>query len=254
MWRKLTFFVLLLGYGPAYAASYEQAQTALYAGQFDLAHSQANELSTNQGFVLAAEALNAKLLLGLSKNPSKTAKAAMTLANKVLKKESGNAEARIQYAIAYGFYGRQVSPFKAWRKKLPLKILAKIDKARMSSPDDARTLGLLGAWHLSVVQRAGVKTAGKLYGANEKDGLYYFDMARQAAPEDLVILANYTLMRYVLDPKTQEIQTQENLQKIIISAPGNAVEARLQLQMQPILAAFKDGSDPVILAETFITR
>lgn len=227
---------------------------ALNQGEFDQAHAQAAALSTNPGFVLAAEALNAKLLLGLTKNPSKTAKVAMALAQTVLEQEAGNAEAQLQYAIAYGFYGRQVSPFKAWRKKLPLKILVEIDKARASGPNDARTFALLGAWHLSVVQRAGVKKAQKFYGANEKDGLYNFELAKQAAPDDLVILANYTLMRYVLSPSVEEKLTQESLQKIIAAPAKNAVEAKLQIQMQSILESFDENAKPVLTAKQFITR
>ncbi len=254
MWRKLILFFLLCGYGPAYAASYEQAQAALMQGEFDQAYKQAIELSSTEGLVLGAEALNAKLLLGLSKKPSKTAKAAMALADKVLQQDSTNAEAQLQYAIAYGFYGRQVSPFKAWRKKIPLKILAEIDKARITGPMDARTFALLGAWHLSVVQRAGRKNAKKLYGANEEDGLFYFDQARQADPTDMIILANYTLMRYVLHPKIEETMIKENLQMIITATPQNAVEGQLQSQLQPILSALNESKGAVSMAKDFITR
>ena len=107
MRRVFLIFILVFWGASAHAASYEQAKIALDQGQFDQAHSQATALSTNQGFTLAAEALNAKLLLGLTGNPSKTAKAAMALAQTVLEQEAENAEAQMQYAIAYGFYGRQ---------------------------------------------------------------------------------------------------------------------------------------------------
>ena len=88
----------------------------------------------------------------------------------------------------------------------------------------------------------------------KKDGRYYFDLAKQAAPDDLVILANYTLMLYVLDPSMEEKRTKENLQKIITLPAKNAVEAKLQIQMQSILKSFDENAKPILTAKQFITR
>ena len=255
MWR-IFIIILFLCFNAvsAFANSYEDARTALDTGQFEQAHQSARALGTDAGLVLAAEALNAKLLLGLSTAPSKTAKSAMKLAQAVLEQDASNADAQLQYAIAYGFYGRQVSVFKAWRKKIPLKILKEINAAIATNPQDYRTHALLGAWHLSVVQRAGAGRAKKYFGATQEQGQHDFELALQHLPDDIIILANYTLMRFVIDPQDTEIWVKKNLQKIITLPTPTAVEAHVQIQIAEILAVLDQPKTAQGLAKDFITR
>lgn len=239
------------------AATLGEVRTALYEGQFDHAHEQAKALGTPEGLIVAAEALNAKLLLGDTEKPSKTAKASMRLAQQALKIDAQNADAQMQYAIAYGFYGRHVSPFKAWRKKIPMKILSEIEKTSalrtdMSEQDLGRNFALQGAWHFSVVERAGATRAQKYYGANEVEGQHYFELALEHQPNDILISANYTLMRYVLAPETHQVWAKSNLQALLKLTPQNAVEARVQARMQTILEAFDTQADAQKLAQDFL--
>lgn len=236
-------FICLFLPSSAMAATLGEVRTALYEGQFDTAHEQAKALGTPEGLILAAEALNAKLLLGEAEKPKKTAKASMRLAQQALELDAQSVDAQMQYAVAYGFYGRHVSPFKAWRKKIPLKILSEIEKtaalhADMSDQNLGRNLALQGAWHFSVVERAGAGRAQKYYGANEIEGQRYFELALEHQPNDILISANYTLMRYVLAPETHQTWAQNNLRTLLKIAPQNAVEARVQEHMQIILDAF----------------
>lgn len=246
MWRCFIFLLLsglgFLGSLSAHAASFQEARTALYAGQFDQAHKQARELGTGVGLVLASEALNAKLLLGQSERPAKTAKAAMKLAKRALEMDAQNGPAQMQYAVAYGFYGRHVSGFKAWRKKLPMKIKDEIEKSiamNTSEADAARNQALRGAWHLSVVMRAGAHRAKSLYGANEAEGVRHFELAMCVNPDDILIAANYTLMRYVLDPEAHGQWAQDSLKLIVNAKAQNAIERQVQIRMQQILDGFE---------------
>ena len=50
------------------------------------------------------------------------------------------------------FTDGKVSPFKAWRKKLPLKILAEIIKARENGPNDGAYIRI--AWRVALKCRA----------------------------------------------------------------------------------------------------
>ncbi len=255
MWRIFIIILLLYFYAvSAFANTYADAKTALDTGQFEQAHQDARALGTDAGLVLAAEALNAKLLLGLSPSPSKTAKSAMKLAQAALKQDASNADAQLQYAIAYGFYGRQVSVFKAWRKKIPLKIRKEINAAIATNPQDYRTHALLGAWHLSVVQRAGAGRAEKYFGATQEQGVAAFELALQHLPDDIIILANYTLMRYVLDPQSEREWARNNLQRIGNLPTPTAVEAQVQIQIAEILAALDQAKTAQGLAKKFITR
>ncbi|PHR91491.1 MAG: hypothetical protein COA69_09835 [Robiginitomaculum sp.] len=262
MWRSFIFLFLLglgfLGSLSAHADPFQEARTALYAGQFDQAHEQARALGTGAGLVLASEALNAKLLLGQSERPAKTAKTAMKLAKQALEMDAQNEAAQMQYAVAYGFYGRHVSGFKAWRKKLPVKIKDEIEKSiamNTSGADEARNLALRGAWHLSVVMRAGVNRANSFYGANEAEGVRSFELAMCINPDDILIVANYTLMRYVLDPKAHQQWAQDNLKLIVDAKAHNAVERQVQTRMQQILDSFdhpQDADDTEKLAWNFL--
>ena len=96
-----------------------EAREALIAGEFDLAASAAPQLGTDEAKLIAAEALNAKVLLGLAEDDKDAAKEALALAQSVLAADPDNLEAQFQYALADGFITRATSPFKAWRKKLP---------------------------------------------------------------------------------------------------------------------------------------
>lgn len=242
--RALYFiFICLFLPNSAMAATLGEVRTALYEGQLDHAHEQAKALGTAEGLIVAAEALNAKLLLGEAEKPSKTAKASMRLAKQALALDANNTDAQMQYAIAYGFYGRHVSPFKAWRKKIPLKILSEIEKTsaphtHISEQNLGRNFALQGAWHFSVVERAGAGRAQKYYGANELEGQRYFELALKHQPNDILISANYTLMRYVLAPETHQVWAQNNLRMLLKIVPQNAVEARVQDRMKIILDAF----------------
>lgn len=255
-------FISLYFHSAASASSLAEMRTALYEGHFESAYAQAQALGTEDGLVLAAEALNAKLLLGGGDKPSKTAKTSMRLAKQALTLNARNADAQMQYAIAYGFYGRHVSPFKAWRKKIPLKILAEIQKAATMQTNTTRQStrhyhALQGAWHFSVVNRAGAKRAQKFYGANEVEGQKYFEMALRSHPNDILISANYTVMRYVLAPETHEIWARERLRTLSLIPSQNAVEARVQVRMKAILDAFdaptNASSSALILAQEFLT-
>ncbi len=252
---SLISILLLLREGSAFAASAKEIRLTLESGRYDLAIEQGSALGSADGLVLAAEALNAKLLLGQAERKTKTAKRAMKLAKAALVLEPQNPEAQIQYALAYGFYGRHASNFKAWRKKLPQKIRVEIDKAVILAPDDARSYALQGAWHLNLLYRGGGFDVGKRYGASEQEGVIYFQNALDQNPgDDIIITANFLMLQFVLAPKIHAAQTELSLQSSVLnSAPRNDVERRILIQMQNVYEGFAAGN-ALERAEAFLDQ
>ncbi|MCF6219512.1 MAG: hypothetical protein L3J65_00215 [Robiginitomaculum sp.] len=238
-----------------FAASAQDIRVTLESGRYDLAAAQGSALGTADGLVLAAEALNAKLLLGQAERKTKTAKKAMKLAQAALVLEPKNAEAQLQYALAYGFYGRHVSSFTAWRKNLPKKILAEIDKAAIMAPQDGRVHALKGAWHLNLLYRAGGFDVEKRYGANAQLGETYFQSALAKYPDgDIIINASYLMLKFVLEPEIQAETTKQALQNTLLKLkPKNAVEQQVITQMQSVYAGFETG-EALKLAEVFTNQ
>jgi len=246
---------LLVGGRNAFANSLQEIRITLEAGSYDLAVEQAAALGSAGGLVLAAEALNAKLLLGKAARKVKTAKRAMKLAKAALVLDPQNAEAQIQYALAYGFYGRHASTFTAWRKKLPQKIRAEIDRAAIMAPDDVRVEALKGAWHLNLLYRAGDFDVGKRYGANAQEGVTHFKNAiAKNQGDDIIISSNFLMLQFVLEPETRAKPTKLALQTTILTKqPHNDVERQIQLQMQSVYDSFETG-DALRRAEKFLSQ
>ena len=239
--------------GAASASSVSDIDTALREGQYQSAYEQGVALNNAQGMVLAVEALNAQLLLGGQDDPSKLAKRALKLAKRARALEPANTEADVQYAIAYGFYGRHASAFKAWRKKLPQKIKAAIENAHDHNASDARVEALRGAWHLSLLYRAGKWNVGKRYGASIAAGQKHFDAALDLKPDDILINSNYALMLYVLGPQQYKARSKFLLETAVATPPRNAVERDIQTRMAEILTALDTNPDQALhAAEDFV--
>jgi len=245
---------LLLGGRNAFANPVQDIRLTLESGGYDLVVEQGTSLGTADGLALAAEALNAKLLLGKAKHKTKTAKRAMKLAKAALVLDPQSAEAQIQYALAYGFYGRHASNFKAWRKKLPQKIRAEIDKAGVMAPGDVRAQALKGAWHLNLLYRAGSFDVGKRYGASAHEGAAYFQEAIAQNKDDIIISSNFLMLQFALQPETRAEQTKFALRtSILTKKPHNDVERQILNQMQNIYAGFETG-DALKRAEVFLNQ
>jgi len=240
----VTGIFLLFGAANAFAGALQDIRVTLESGQYDLAAEQASGLGTTDGLVLAAEALNAKLLLGHAKHKTKTAKRSMKLAKAALELDPNNPEAQFQYALAYGFYGRYASSFKAWRKKLPQKIRIEIEKAAAMAPEDPRVEALKGAWHWNLLYRANGFDVGKRFGASEEVGRRHFQKALQNNPDGRIIMyANFLMLDFILHPEKQAAPTKRALKTNLLPLqPQNAIERQILVQMQNIYTGFETGT------------
>jgi len=234
---------------PLAAANIPQAQAHLDAGQYTQAISTASSEGTAQGYILAAEALSAQVMLELVPDVNGSAKDAKALAQKALDIEPENTEALIQYALALGFEARSSSLMKAYFGKLPDKSKAAIDIAYAAAPDDARTAALQGAWHLGIVRKTGEKRARKMFGASESDGVKWYDNAVARAPSDIVILGNYAITLLALDPVKYRDKSEALLLAIEASPARNATETEVKRRMAVFTPLLDDPAAMTVAVE-----
>lgn len=224
----------------AFAGSLPEARALLNAGEYDGAIAMALMENSPEGLVLAAETLSAKVMLGYVDDHNKSAKKARKWAEKAAEALPNSQEAKVQFALAYGFETRTSSPFRAWRKKLPKKTLAAIKAIRETYPDDPRGDALLGAWHLGIVRKAGAKRGESMFGANEASGLDAYEKAIAATPSDIVIASNYAVTILAMDTEKYFNRGTELLNHIISVEPKNAVDTEIQTRMQALLQLADD--------------
>ena len=183
----------------SFANSPETIRQSITVGDFAAAFTQAETLETAEGYALAAESLLSEIMLGLAEKNKKQAKRARNFAQAALDLDPSNQAARLQYAVADGFVGREAGDVSAWMKKLPQKAKAIIKAYRSDYPNDARGEALLGAWHLTVARKAGNERAKKWFGANIADGRKLSQSALAAQPDDIVIAVNYAFSLLALE-------------------------------------------------------
>jgi tetratricopeptide (TPR) repeat protein len=237
---------------PVYANDLDEARGALTSGEYDIAFAQAQLLGDTQGLLLAAEALNTKILLGQSEDEKNDAKQAMAIGEQILATDPFNKDAKLLYAISYGFYGRSMSPLSAWRKKMPQKIRAKIDEAVAANPGDPNSYALYGGWHMAVAAKAGTKRAKKMFNATSEEGITYFKQAIAVAPDDLMINTNYLMMLYASDAERHDEQVRKMLTHVQGVETKTAAEQQVQLLAKTLEANLGEPKKARKIAKKFL--
>lgn len=254
MWcRLLIIFLSVYVSGFASATSLQDARNALWASDYDSAYAQASVLNNEAGWLLGAEILNTKIMLGQSRAAKKDAKLAMALSQQVLDAQPDNAEAKMLYAFAYGFYARTVSIITVWRKKIPQKTMAAITEARTSNPDDPRGDALLGGWHLSVVYKAGASRAKRSFNADEQYGYDLFDKAVLSAPQDVFIAGNYIMMLTAIGGDANAQKAQLLLQGLEGARFATAPELHMLSVLVDLNAEFEQPDQAQKMAVKFLS-
>jgi hypothetical protein len=230
-------FLFLVGvFSPfAKADDIADARLSLSSGNYGEAFEKASLIGNTEAQLLSAEALNTRILLGQSPNVKDDAKHAMRIAKDILAIEPDNNQAKLLYAIAYGFYGRTVSPLKAWRKKIPKKIETAILEAVETNPENANSFALYAGWHMAVCAKAGPKRAQRMYGASVIDGIANFEKARSLLPNDLMINANYALMLFATDAELYDPKISQLALTITEAVPNNSAESFVQTLVKDII-------------------
>lgn len=220
------------------------AQAKLFAGEYDTAMDMAKALDTADGLSLAAETISAKVMLGLEEKPRKAATRARKLAQDALELDPESEYAHIQYALARGFEAQNSSPFRAFRKNLIGKSRRAIEAVREKYPDEPRGDGLMGAWHLGIVRKAGPGRAEDMFNATMEDGIRFYDMAIERSPNDMIILANYAATLMAIDSETYKDKSLAMLKRVSDIPATNVVEDAVKQRMAEFL---EHKDDPAAL-------
>lgn len=247
IYRGAVLIFSLMWASSAFANSVSDARALFISGEYDAAIEMATESGTPEGLVLAAETLSAKVMLSYVDDPNESAQQARHWAEDAVEALPNSREARVQYALAYGFETRTSSPFRAWRKGLPGKTLEAIEQVISAYPDDARGPALLGAWHLGIVRKAGEKNGLKWYDATEEAGVAAYEAALKMAPNDVVIGSNYAVTIIALDAEKYFERAEEVLKTVVDAKAANAVEREVQKRMK-VLLGLSDDKDALSAA------
>lgn len=228
------------------------ARAQLLSGQYDTAITMGETMGTAEGLSLAAESISAKVMLGYVEDAKDSAKRARKIAAKALELDDMSHEAHVQYALAYGFETQSSSPFRAWRKKLPKKTFNAIMDVRDKFPEDPRGDALLGAWHLGIVRKAGEKRAANMFDANEADGITHYETALSRAPDDIIILSNFTAVLLTIDATRHHDKARPLLEHIFAVPVSNAVEEDVKSRMMQFQPHLDDPMQLMKLAEMLL--
>lgn len=224
----------------------------IHQGNYEQAYQATQNLETAEGLALAAESLNAQILLGDISKLNKTAKRARVYAQRSLDIEPDAYNARLQYALADGFVTRTSSDFKAWRKKLPQKTLKVVTEFEADYPDDPRAKALLAAWHLGVIRKAGVKNGEKWFGASLEEGQRLYSVAQRLAPQDILIATNYYMSLHVLDLDFDIAYKRQQLESILRMPAQSHIDRVVQSRVRDMLDIIGDPKAEKKMVERFL--
>lgn len=205
----------------------------LEQGDYRAAAERGEALGTAAGYIVAAEALSAQVLVAQARKPKKQAKQAMKLAQKAIALEPDNLDAHIQYALAYGFMTRETGDTKAWATKLPHKCRKVIDAVRARAPNDARGMALKASWHVGILLKDS-NYANGLYGADEAKAMLLYAQAHRLMPEDWVINANYLFSAAAMGPRTYAAEIETLMTQLLAKPAVNAVEQVYQARVREL--------------------
>ena len=247
---RLLVALSLLFYGHAAASDLDNARRLFNTGDYDTAQSMAAALETADGYILASEALTAKILLGHFEKPNEPAKAARKLAEKALELDPDNLNAKFQQAVTFGLETQSTGVLKAWRKKLPRRMYEMIEALHSEAPNDPRSQALFGAWHLGIVHKVGERNAYKWYEASAEKGKAYYEKAWLAG-DDIVIMSNYAASTILLDNPDYAMKI---LATVMALTPENVAEEDMQKRTAALAAAHADPKKFKKAAKAFLSN
>lgn len=256
MWKPLliliSFLLAALLAVPAWANSEADIRALIDSGNYAQAYEDGQKLNSAEGFALAAESLSTQILLGEVNKLNKRSKEARDLSEKALALNPSLYEAKLQYALTDGFVTRTSGDLTAWRKKLPMKTLEKIEIFRADYPEDPLGMALEGAWHMGVVRKTGEKNGRKWFGASLSEGLRLYDLARKNNPDDVLIETNYVMSLLVLNAEHYANYVRPILENISGLQAVTDLERKVQSRAVEVLNHYDKPRQVETLAAKFL--
>jgi hypothetical protein len=227
------------------ARAEEAAWSAYVQGDF----LEAASLAEPRNGALAARALIAEAVTGAQGDIDALIARAEQNARAALAR-GGDADARIQLALALGLKGRRASLREAIRGGYAREGRALIDAALAQAPREAWAHALDGAWHLEVVRRGG-PVGARFYGASVADGVAAYERARVLAPDDAAIAYQFAVALLEVDPGRYATRAAALLAEAGRCGAGDAFEAALRSEARRTDAVLRaQGAKAAVAAAT----
>ena len=216
---------------------FNQAEQFFIAGEYDQARDLAESIGTSDAYLLASEAITAKIILGYYDKPNDASKRARELAKKAVALDPDNLDAQFHQLVTFGLETQSTGVLKAWRKKMPTRMREEIQALQARAPEDPRGHALFGAWHLGIVNKVGKRNAYSWYKASPDMGAALYEKALELDDDDIVITSNYAAARILLGDVEYGRKLLLQISKM---SAKNAAETAIQARMAQLLALYDD--------------
>ncbi|RKR03882.1 tetratricopeptide repeat protein [Maricaulis maris] len=239
MVRTLALLSFLLLAAPA-EADHAAAAAAYQQGDWELAANEAQRLDTADGYAFAASALLTRLMVeDAGADREALAERAIDLAEHALQLDEDHVEARVSLAGALGFRGRYMSGWRAYLTRVPQRGRNLLEDVVARQPDNARALGMLGAWHLEVARRGGSRGL-RVLDASVEAGMGYYSQAIALDPASPAPRYFAALGLAALDEPAYRVRIRELVETGRQLPPRDSFEAAILGELDEFAARLDD--------------
>jgi hypothetical protein len=221
-----TLFKLMLVSNIVLANTLENAEQLYAIGNYKDSARMARTINTAASYSLAAKATLAQAtFIALEEEKYELLQQAIKDADAALNLDSTYIDAHLQIALALGSIADLKHPIIAYLKGYASEGKQHLDIALSIAPDDAWVNGILGIWHLQIVNHTSTSLAENLYDANLDDGLYHCQKAKQQGKNNLQILYGCAISLYEFNVDPYKKQACEILESIVETKPIDVTES-----------------------------
>jgi tetratricopeptide (TPR) repeat protein len=225
------------------------AKQAFARGDFLIAAELAEKAGAADDLAFSARALLAETVTG-DEPVADLLKRAERNARLALAKDSGDVEARLQWAAAVGMLARSTDLPLSTERGYARRGKKMLEEAIRLAPQEAWAHAFLGCWNFEVVRRGG--SAGALvFGASRAAGRRAFTRALQLAPGDPAIAYQYAVVLLESDPHRNAEEARRLLDIASHAAPRDAFERLMAQKARAVGHALRnDGPVAAVQAAT----
>ena len=228
----------------AEAQSIDEARAAYAEGRFLEAAELAESLGTSEGFALASKSVTVQAYY-VSADDEKDAlfERALALAQEAIRSDPDDPQAHIQLSHVMGRHGLTIGVMDSASKGYADKIRDAVEAALRLSPEMPEAHLSMGMWHSVVVSSLGSFMADMMFGADEDDGIEFYERALKGAPEEKIVPLEYAIGLLDLDEDDYREQARKLLQRAIELPVKDAYDDLVHQKAVETLAALDSGGD-----------
>ncbi|HEX6142014.1 MAG TPA: hypothetical protein VFZ01_04805 [Geminicoccaceae bacterium] len=212
---------------PIWAATLDEAEELYRSGNMLEAARLARASGTTDGFALAAKAgLVDAVYFAPEDHRADALQAAADDAERALEIDPNHVGAMLRLAMVLGHLAELEDPVSAHLKGYAHQGRLLLDRALALAPDDPWANGLLGIWHLQIVEHGGGALAQGFYGASREEGRRLCARALELDPEATAIAFGCARSLLDLNPTGYREAALAAFRQVV-AAPAEDVPAKL---------------------------